>query len=147
MPGVNMSLGNMFYSCCGEEFELHEKIVNSNGELWHPQCFVCAQCFQAFLEELNSEDREVRSRPGFAANEMNCTVFDVMTRWEYRFVEHADVPLRNMLSLHLANIGILSILFVPNVRNHFWDIVTMRRQVLLIVKHISSDVWKFVLCM
>uniref|UniRef100_A0A1B6MLP6 LIM domain-containing protein n=1 Tax=Graphocephala atropunctata TaxID=36148 RepID=A0A1B6MLP6_9HEMI len=48
MPGVNMSLGNMFCSRCGDGFEPHEKIVNSNGELWHTQCFVCAQCFRPF---------------------------------------------------------------------------------------------------
>nr|CAG4648638.1 EOG090X05KU [Polyphemus pediculus] len=33
---------------CDDGFEPHEKIVNSNGELWHPQCFVCAQCFRSF---------------------------------------------------------------------------------------------------
>lgn len=44
----NMSLGNMFCSRCGDGFEPHEKIVNSNGELWHTQCFVCAQCFRPF---------------------------------------------------------------------------------------------------
>jgi len=54
MPGVtsmaNMSLGmqNMFCTRCNDGFEPHEKIVNSNGELWHPQCFVCAQCFRPF---------------------------------------------------------------------------------------------------
>nr|CAD7408782.1 unnamed protein product [Timema poppensis]CAD7427980.1 unnamed protein product [Timema monikensis] len=47
---VNMSLGNMFCSRCGDGFEPHEKIVNSNGELWHTQCFVCAQCFRPFPE-------------------------------------------------------------------------------------------------
>lgn len=35
---------------CDYGFEPHEKIVNTNGELWHPQCFVCAQCFRAFPE-------------------------------------------------------------------------------------------------
>lgn len=34
------SLDNMFCSRCDEGFEPHEKIVNSNGELWHTQCFV-----------------------------------------------------------------------------------------------------------
>nr|CAG4651798.1 EOG090X05KU [Triops cancriformis] len=45
---VAMSLGNMFCSRCGDGFQPHEKIVNTNGELWHPHCFVCAQCFRAF---------------------------------------------------------------------------------------------------
>ncbi|OXU29330.1 hypothetical protein TSAR_006532 [Trichomalopsis sarcophagae] len=55
-PGVirnisfNMSLDHMFCSRCREGFEPNEKIVNSNGELWHPQCFVCAQCFRPFPE-------------------------------------------------------------------------------------------------
>ncbi|KAL7290175.1 hypothetical protein TKK_0015886 [Trichogramma kaykai] len=47
---VNMSLDHMFCSRCREGFEPNEKIVNSNGELWHPQCFVCAQCFRPFPE-------------------------------------------------------------------------------------------------
>jgi len=45
MPGVMM---DMFCSRCGEGFEPEEKIVNSNGELWHGECFVCAQCFRPF---------------------------------------------------------------------------------------------------
>jgi hypothetical protein len=36
----NMSLDHMYCSRCREGFEPNEKIVNSNGELWHPQCFV-----------------------------------------------------------------------------------------------------------
>ncbi|KAG5335056.1 LIMS2 protein, partial [Acromyrmex charruanus] len=45
---TEMSLDHMFCSRCREGFVAHEKIVNSNGELWHPQCFVCAQCFRPF---------------------------------------------------------------------------------------------------
>lgn len=50
MPGVTggMSLDSMVCSRCGDGFEPHEKIVNSTGELWHQQCFVCAQCFRTF---------------------------------------------------------------------------------------------------
>ena len=49
MPGVvEMSLDHMFCSRCRDGFVPHEKIVNSHGELWHPQCFVCAQCFRPF---------------------------------------------------------------------------------------------------
>jgi len=44
----SMSLTDMFCTRCPEGFEPHEKIVNYNGELWHPQCFVCAQCFRPF---------------------------------------------------------------------------------------------------
>ncbi|XP_067949220.1 LIM and senescent cell antigen-like-containing domain protein 1 isoform X2 [Watersipora subatra] len=35
-------------SRCNEGFSSSEKIVNSGGEVWHPRCFVCAQCFQPF---------------------------------------------------------------------------------------------------
>ncbi|XP_043665369.1 LIM and senescent cell antigen-like-containing domain protein 1 isoform X1 [Vespula pensylvanica] len=45
---TGMSLDHMFCSRCREGFVAHEKIVNSHGELWHPQCFVCAQCFRPF---------------------------------------------------------------------------------------------------
>ncbi|XP_038219429.1 LIM and senescent cell antigen-like-containing domain protein 1 isoform X1 [Zerene cesonia] len=49
MPGLGrMSLDNMFCTRCGDGFEPNEKIVNSNGELWHTNCFVCAQCFRVF---------------------------------------------------------------------------------------------------
>lgn len=37
---------------CKGGFAPAEKIVNSNGELYHEQCFVCAQCFQQFPEGL-----------------------------------------------------------------------------------------------
>ena len=35
---------------CGLGFEPKAKIVNSNGELYHSECFVCAQCFRPFPE-------------------------------------------------------------------------------------------------
>ncbi|XP_076046413.1 LIM zinc finger domain containing stck isoform X2 [Oratosquilla oratoria] len=47
-----MSLGSMTCTRCGEGFEAQEKIVNSNGQLWHKQCFVCAQCFRPFPEDI-----------------------------------------------------------------------------------------------
>ncbi|XP_076435650.1 LIM and senescent cell antigen-like-containing domain protein 1 [Babylonia areolata] len=43
-----MTLGNAVCRRCGEGFSIQEQIVNSNGEVWHPACFVCAQCFQPF---------------------------------------------------------------------------------------------------
>ncbi|XP_062536136.1 LIM and senescent cell antigen-like-containing domain protein 1 isoform X2 [Armigeres subalbatus] len=46
----NMSLGTMICTRCDEGFEPHERIVNSNGQLWHTQCFVCAQCFRQFQD-------------------------------------------------------------------------------------------------
>merc|ERR1712008_524385 len=33
---------------CDNGFEPKAKIVNSNGELFHSTCFVCAQCFRPF---------------------------------------------------------------------------------------------------
>uniref|UniRef100_A0A182NKW1 LIM zinc-binding domain-containing protein n=1 Tax=Anopheles dirus TaxID=7168 RepID=A0A182NKW1_9DIPT len=47
---TNMSLGTMHCTRCDEGFEPHERIVNSNGQLWHTQCFVCAQCFRQFQD-------------------------------------------------------------------------------------------------
>ncbi|XP_066140865.1 LIM and senescent cell antigen-like-containing domain protein 1 isoform X2 [Euwallacea fornicatus] len=52
MPGVthiaNMSRDTMVCAKCGEGFGAQEKIVNSTGQLWHQQCFVCSQCFREF---------------------------------------------------------------------------------------------------
>ena len=43
-----MPLGEAVCKRCELGFEPTEQIVNSAGELWHPDCFVCAQCFQPF---------------------------------------------------------------------------------------------------
>lgn len=45
---VTPSNGPLFCSHCDEGFEEKEKIVNTNGEILHQQCFVCAQCFKSF---------------------------------------------------------------------------------------------------
>ncbi|MEJ1286342.1 hypothetical protein NN561_017349 [Cricetulus griseus] len=37
---------------CQARFAPTERIVNSNGELYHEHCFVCAQCFRPFPEGL-----------------------------------------------------------------------------------------------
>ncbi|CAH7099149.1 Lims2 [Phodopus roborovskii] len=37
---------------CQARFSPTERIVNSNGELYHEHCFVCAQCFRPFPEGL-----------------------------------------------------------------------------------------------
>lgn len=52
--GSNMAnaLANAICERCRGGFAPAEKIVNSNGELYHEQCFVCAQCFQQFPEGL-----------------------------------------------------------------------------------------------
>lgn len=46
------ALANAACERCKSGFAPTEKIVNSNGELYHEQCFVCAQCFQQFPEGL-----------------------------------------------------------------------------------------------
>lgn len=53
-PLSNMAnaLANAMCERCKSGFAPAEKIVNSNGELYHEQCFVCAQCFQQFPEGL-----------------------------------------------------------------------------------------------
>lgn len=54
LPLSNMAnaLANAMCERCKSGFAPLEKIVNSNGELYHEQCFVCAQCFQQFPEGL-----------------------------------------------------------------------------------------------
>ncbi|XP_053352599.1 LIM and senescent cell antigen-like-containing domain protein 2 [Clarias gariepinus] len=49
------ALANAICELCKAGFTPAEKIVNSNGELYHEQCFVCAQCFQQFSEGLYYE--------------------------------------------------------------------------------------------
>lgn len=44
---INTS-GPLFCSHCDEGFEEKEKIVNTNGEMLHQHCYVCAQCFKPF---------------------------------------------------------------------------------------------------
>ncbi|NXF76038.1 LIMS2 protein, partial [Sclerurus mexicanus] len=50
----NMSdaLANAVCERCQARFDPAERIVNSNGELYHENCFVCAQCFRQFPEGL-----------------------------------------------------------------------------------------------
>ncbi|XP_022100339.1 LIM and senescent cell antigen-like-containing domain protein 1 [Acanthaster planci] len=46
-----MSLGGVaICTRCNDGFRQDEKIVNSSGEMWHEECFVCAQCFRPFPE-------------------------------------------------------------------------------------------------
>ena len=37
---------------CRGGFNANEQMVNSNGEIYHEDCFVCSQCFQKFPEGL-----------------------------------------------------------------------------------------------
>lgn len=50
----NMSecLADAMCQRCQARFAPTERIVNSNGELYHEHCFVCAQCFRPFPEGL-----------------------------------------------------------------------------------------------
>ncbi|OXB58833.1 hypothetical protein ASZ78_007550 [Callipepla squamata] len=54
MTGSNMSdaLANAVCERCQARFDPAERIVNSNGELYHENCFVCAQCFRQFPDGL-----------------------------------------------------------------------------------------------
>lgn len=45
---------------------IDDKPLRFRGEVYHPYHFNCTACGI----ELNSDAREVRSRPGYAANEM-----------------------------------------------------------------------------
>lgn len=51
---------------CNFSGVIDDKPLRFRGELYHPYHFNCTAC----SVELNSEAREVRSRPGYAANEM-----------------------------------------------------------------------------
>lgn len=65
-PPSNMSnaLANAVCQRCQARFAPAERIVNSNGELYHEHCFVCAQCFRPFPEGLFYE---VSTWPGPSA--------------------------------------------------------------------------------
>lgn len=54
---MTSALAHAVCECCKSGFTPTEKMVNSNGELYHEQCFVCAQCFQQFLHGLFYEVR------------------------------------------------------------------------------------------
>ena len=51
MPGV-MNLDSAACARCEQGFEPKAKIVNSNGELYCAPCFVCAQCFRPFQDNV-----------------------------------------------------------------------------------------------
>ncbi|KAB0402795.1 hypothetical protein E2I00_005157, partial [Balaenoptera physalus] len=49
---MSNALANAVCQRCQARFAPAERIVNSNGELYHEHCFVCAQCFRPFPEGL-----------------------------------------------------------------------------------------------
>lgn len=49
---MSSALANAVCQRCQARFAPAERIVNSNGELYHEHCFVCAQCFRPFPEGL-----------------------------------------------------------------------------------------------
>ncbi|KAK2519476.1 Lims1 [Columba guinea] len=59
------ALANAICERCRGGFAPAEKIVNSNGELYHEQCFVCAQCFQQFPEGLFYESHLMYGPPAY----------------------------------------------------------------------------------
>lgn len=94
------------------------------GEVYHGYHFNCTSC----NVELDSTAREVKSRPGYAANDMvitnriqfpkhieiinwnfrmSCIAFDAMTRWEFQYVVLAVDQLRNVWLQLLVNTGML----------------------------------------
>ncbi|TWW67897.1 LIM and senescent cell antigen-like-containing domain protein 1 [Takifugu flavidus] len=71
------ALANATCERCKSGFAATEKIVNSNGELYHEQCFVCAQCFQQFPEGLFYEAGHPRvgNKPFFHPSEVTSLFF------------------------------------------------------------------------
>ncbi|XP_033256046.2 LIM and senescent cell antigen-like-containing domain protein 2 isoform X4 [Orcinus orca] len=49
---MSNALANAVCQRCQARFAPAERIVNSNGELYHEHCFVCAQCFRPFPDGL-----------------------------------------------------------------------------------------------
>lgn len=54
---MSSALADAVCQRCQARFAPTERIVNSNGELYHEHCFVCAQCFRPFPEGLFYEVR------------------------------------------------------------------------------------------
>ena len=44
---------------CKQQLEEHSRIINTNGDLYHKECFVCAQCFQEFPGRLNHSTSQI----------------------------------------------------------------------------------------
>lgn len=53
---------------------IDDKPLRFRGEVYHPYHFNCTACGV----ELNSDAREVRSRPGYTANEMVSLLFIII---------------------------------------------------------------------
>lgn len=70
---------------------------------------------------------------------MNCIACVVTTKWAYRFVVHAVDQSKNVLLPLSGSIGMSSILFVQNVKNHFWAIGITRSAVWPTVKRITIN--------
>ncbi|XP_039250060.2 LIM and senescent cell antigen-like-containing domain protein 1 isoform X1 [Styela clava] len=49
---MSIQLANAVCIRCERGFSEQEQMVNSNGEIYHEDCFVCAQCFDKFPEGL-----------------------------------------------------------------------------------------------
>uniref|UniRef100_A0A8B9PTD5 LIM zinc finger domain containing 2 n=1 Tax=Apteryx owenii TaxID=8824 RepID=A0A8B9PTD5_APTOW len=52
LSNMSDALANAVCERCQARFDPAERIVNSNGELYHENCFVCAQCFRQFPDGL-----------------------------------------------------------------------------------------------
>uniref|UniRef100_A0A0R3RFP0 LIM domain-containing protein n=1 Tax=Elaeophora elaphi TaxID=1147741 RepID=A0A0R3RFP0_9BILA len=60
MDGVingDLSSGFENLTCvrCHDGFDLNEQIVNSSGQVWHSDCFVCSQCLEPFPDGIYFE--------------------------------------------------------------------------------------------
>ncbi|KAL3072653.1 hypothetical protein niasHS_017627 [Heterodera schachtii] len=51
----SVKLDDLICVRCNEGFTLNEQIVNSGGQVWHAECFVCVQCFQPFSDGIYFE--------------------------------------------------------------------------------------------
>lgn len=75
---------------CKGGFAPAEKIVNSNGELYHEQCFVCAQCFQQFPEGLFYEVGQLSCLSPSCSLPKNELKGQVFSTWEVNDEMHVE---------------------------------------------------------
>lgn len=61
---------------------IDDKPLRFRGELYHPYHFNCSACGV----ELNSDAREVNSRPGYAANEMVFMCYSILNIQKDSFI-------------------------------------------------------------
>lgn len=123
---------------------IDEEPLRFRGEVYHGYHFSCTACGT----ELDSTAREVKSRPGLAANDMvgkaketilcqpfiyflnrtNSTVCAATIKWAFLFAALVVGPLRNVWLRRWASTGMWSTLCAPSARSPSWATGTTRSE-------------------